>query len=92
MSHKKAGGSTRLGRDSNAQRLGVKIHDGQAIKSGMVIVRQRGTKIHPGKNVKKGKDDTLYAGAAGKVKFAQRKRRRFDGSLKMARFANVVVA
>lgn len=92
MSHKKAGGSTRLGRDSNAQRLGVKIHDGQAIKSGMVIVRQRGTRIHPGKNVKKGKDDTLYAGTAGKVKFTQHKRRRFDGSLKMSKFASVVSA
>ncbi len=90
MSHKKAGGSTRLGRDSNAQRLGVKIHDGQAVKSGMVIVRQRGTKIHPGTNVKKGKDDTLYAGTDGRVKFAEHKRRRFDGNLKMSKFVNVV--
>lgn len=92
MAHKKAGGSTKLGRDSNAQRLGIKIHDGQVIKTGMIIVRQRGTKIHPGKNVKKGKDDTLFAAAAGKVKFTRRKRMRFDGNLKRATYANVVTA
>jgi len=90
MSHKKAGGSTRLGRDSQAKRLGVKVHDGQVIKTGMIIVRQRGTKTHPGINVKKGKDDTLFAMSNGKVKFTTRKRKRFDGSLKMARFANVI--
>ena len=90
MSHKKAGGSTHLGRDSNAQRLGVKRHDGQVIEKGMVIVRQRGTRVHPGTNVKKGGDDTLYALASGKVKFTERKRRRFDGSLKLAKFVNVV--
>lgn len=90
MSHKKAGGSTHLGRDSNAQRLGIKIHDGQAIKPGMIITRQRGTRIHPGINVKKGRDDTLFALAAGKVKFSQRKRKRFDGSMKIAKFVSVV--
>ncbi|MDO8499628.1 MAG: 50S ribosomal protein L27 [bacterium] len=92
MSHKKAGGSTRLGRDSNAQRLGVKIHDGQTVKPGMIIVRQRGTRIHPGKNVKKGKDDTLYAGLAGKVKFRAHKRTRFDGAMKMTKFVSVLAA
>lgn len=92
MSHKKAGGSTRLGRDSESKRLGVKIHDGQTIKPGMIIVKQRGTRIHPGKNVKKGNDDTLFAVANGKVKFETRKRRRFDGSMKMAKFASVVTA
>ena len=92
MSHKKAGGSTRLGRDSNAQRLGVKLHDGQTIKAGMIIVRQRGTRIHPGQNVGKGTDDTLFAKKAGKLKFTQRKRLRFDGSMKMAKFANVLTA
>jgi len=92
MSHKKAGGSTRLGRDSAAQRLGVKIHDGQAIKPGMIIVRQRGTRIHPGKNVRKGSDDTLFATAAGKVKFTQKKRMRFDGNLKRAKYASVITA
>ncbi len=90
MSHKKAGGSTRLGRDSNAQRLGVKMHDGQTIKKGMIIIRQRGTRFHPGENVKKGKDDTLFSVANGKLKFSQHKRRRFDGKLKMAKFVSVV--
>lgn len=92
MSHKKAGGSTRLGRDSRAQRLGVKIHDGEVVKAGQIIVRQRGTKIHPGKNVKKATDDTLFSMASGKVKFTNRKRLRFDGTLKMAKYANVVTA
>ena len=78
-----------MGRDSRAQRLGVKMHDGQAIKAGMIIVRQRGTKIHPGKNVGKGKDDTLFAKIAGKLKFTQRKRRRFDGAMKMTKYASV---
>jgi len=92
MSHKKAGGSTRLGRDSQAQRLGVKVHDGQLIKTGMIIVKQRGTRIHPGKNVKRAKDDSLFALAAGKVHFFIRKRNRFDGSMKTAKFAEVVGA
>ncbi len=90
MSHKKAGGSTRLGRDSASQRLGVKLHEGQAVQKGMVIIRQRGTKFHPGKNVKKGGDDTIFSMANGKVKFSQRKRRRFDGTMKMTKFVNVV--
>lgn len=92
MSHKKAGGSTRLGRDSNAQRLGVKIHDGQIVKKGMIIVRQRGTRVHAGKNVKKGTDDTLLAMADGKVKFSNHKRKRFDGAMKTTKFASVVTA
>jgi large subunit ribosomal protein L27 len=91
MSHKKAGGSTRLGRDSNAQRLGVKIHDGQAIKKGMIIVRQRGTRFHPGTNVDKGSDDSLYATMDGKVKFYEEKRTRFDGNIKYAKFVKIVV-
>lgn len=91
MSHKKAGGSTHLGRDSIAKRLGVKIHDGQEIKSGMIIVKQRGTKIHAGKNVLRGGDDTLFAQVGGKVKFTARKRRRFDGSLKKTQFVSVNV-
>jgi large subunit ribosomal protein L27 len=92
MSHKKAGGSTRLGRDSLAKRLGVKVHDGQTIKPGMIIVKQRGTRIHPGANVRKGTDDTIFAVANGKVKFVTRKRKRFDGSMKMAKFVSVVTA
>lgn len=89
MSHKKAGGSTRLGRDSAAQRLGVKLHEGESVQKGMIIIRQRGTKFYPGKNVKKGGDDTIFSMADGKVKFTQHKRRRFDGSMKMTKFVNV---
>jgi len=92
MSHKKAGGSTRLGRDSQAKRLGVKVHDGASVKTGMIIVRQRGTKIHAGKNVKRGGDDTLFALADGKVKFTHKKRCRFDGQLKKTTYVNVVTA
>jgi len=91
MSHKKAGGSTRLGRDSTSKRLGVKLHNGELVDKGMIIVRQRGSKFHPGKNVKKGGDDTIFSMAKGKVKFNQRKRRRFDGSMKMTKFVNVEV-
>lgn len=90
MAHKKAGGSTRLGRDSNPQYLGVKVGDGQTIKAGAVITRQRGTRIHPGKNVKKGKDDTLYAMIAGVVKFTTKKVKKFDGALKNTKFANII--
>ena len=69
MAHKKAGGSTRNGRDSNPQYLGVKRFGGEAVSAGTIIVRQRGTKIHPGKNVGKGGDDTLFALIDGKVEF-----------------------
>lgn len=69
MAHKKAGGSTRNGRDSESKRLGVKMYGGQAIKAGSIIVRQRGTKFHPGVNVGCGKDHTLFAKADGVVKF-----------------------
>ncbi len=69
MSHKKGQGSSRNGRDSNAQRLGVKATTGQFVTAGSIIVRQRGTKWHPSLNVKRGKDDTLFALIDGKVKF-----------------------
>ena len=69
FAHHKGGGSTKNGRDSNAQRLGVKKYDGEKVLGGHIIVRQRGTKIHPGKNVGIGDDDTLYAKVAGVVKF-----------------------
>ncbi|MBO5008087.1 MAG: 50S ribosomal protein L27 [Clostridia bacterium] len=69
FAHKKGMGSTKNGRDSESKRLGVKKGDGQYVKSGNILVRQRGTKIHPGINVKKGSDDTLFAVADGKVKF-----------------------
>ncbi|MCX7840083.1 MAG: 50S ribosomal protein L27 [Anaerolineae bacterium] len=69
MAHKKGGGSTRNGRDSNAQRLGVKRFDGELVRAGTIIVRQRGTRVRPGANVGLGKDDTLYALIDGTVKF-----------------------
>ena len=77
MSKTKGGGSTRNGRDSNAQRLGVKVYDGTVVTAGAIIVRQRGTKFHPGENVGRGGDDTLFAKAAGSVKFAERKGRKY---------------
>ena len=72
MAHKKAGGSTRNGRDSESKRLGVKVYGGQTINSGGIIVRQRGTKFHPGTNVGIGKDHTLFATAEGVVRFVQK--------------------
>jgi len=82
MAHKKAGGSSRNGRDSNAQRLGVKRFDGELIHGGTIIVRQRGTPIKPGRNVGRGKDDTLFALVTGTVKFHDRGR--------MGRFVNIL--
>lgn len=72
MSKTKGGGSTRNGRDSNAQRLGVKAYDGTLVSAGSIIVRQRGTRFHPGENVGIGGDDTLFATATGRVKFGRR--------------------
>ncbi len=69
MAHKKGASSTRNGRDSNAQRLGVKRFGGQVVKAGEILVRQRGTHFHPGRNVGRGGDDTLFALAAGSVQF-----------------------
>ena len=76
MSKTKGAGSTKNGRDSHAQRLGVKVFDGTAVNAGAIIVRQRGTRFHPGENVGRGNDDTLFALAAGKVKFGERKGRK----------------
>ncbi len=76
MSKTKGGGSTRNGRDSAAQRLGVKAYDGHVVKAGAILVRQRGTKFHPGENVGRGGDDTLFATADGVVKFGKRKGRK----------------
>ena len=76
MSKTKGGGSTRNGRDSNAQRLGVKVFGGSAIHAGTIIVRQRGTKFHPGRNVGIGGDDTLFALTDGAVKFGSRQGRK----------------
>ena len=76
MSKTKGGGSTRNGRDSAAQRLGVKRFDGQIVTAGSILVRQRGTRFHPGENVGRGGDDTLFATADGVVKFGERKGRK----------------
>ncbi len=76
MSKTKGGGSTRNGRDSQAQRLGAKVFDGMNVTAGSILVRQRGTKFHPGVNVGIGSDDTLFATTPGTVKFGERKGRR----------------
>ena len=76
MAHKKGASSSRNGRDSNAQRLGVKRYGGQVVSAGEILVRQRGTKFHPGNNVGRGKDDTLFATAAGTVQFGTRRDRK----------------
>ena len=77
MAHKKGVGSSKNGRDSNAQRLGVKRFGGEVVKAGSIIIRQRGTKFHPGVNVGKGKDDTLFAKADGRVQFEMKQGRKF---------------
>jgi large subunit ribosomal protein L27 len=84
MAHKKGQGSSRNGRDSNPQHLGVKVYGGQSVTGGAIIVRQRGTKFFPGLNVGRGKDDTLFAKADGVVEFRDRGRR--------GKFVNVVPA
>ena len=76
MAHKKGGGSTRNGRDSNAQRLGVKKYGGERVRAGSIIIRQRGTWIHPGANVGRGRDDTLFALVDGVVQFQRKDRNR----------------
>ena len=76
MSKTKGGGSTRNGRDSNAQRLGVKAYDGTLVSAGSILVRLRGTNLHPGNNVGRGGDDTLFATADGRVKFGSRRGRK----------------
>ena len=80
MAHTKSGGSTKLGRDSAAKRLGVKLYDGERIKTGQIIIRQRGTHYIPGKNVDRAGDDTLFALRDGIVKFAEKRKTGFDGS------------
>ena len=89
MAHKKAGGSTALGRDSVSKRLGVKIFGDQAVKKGEIIVRQHGTKYHPGKNVKVAGDSTLYALIDGMVKFQSKMVRKFHGNLRRTRVVSV---
>ena len=79
MAHKKAGGSTRNGRDSESKRLGVKAFGGETVQAGQIIIRQRGTQFHPGENVGIGRDHTLFAKAEGRVNFVSRgvKKRKF---------------
>lgn len=81
MAHKKGGGSTKNGRDSNAQRLGVKKFGGERVVGGNIIIRQTGTKFHPGKNVGLGKDYTIYATADGVVKFERKDKTRLKVSV-----------
>ena len=90
MAHKKAGGSTKLGRDSNAQRLGVKIFGEQKAAAGNIIIRQRGKKFHPAENVGIGKDDTLFALKSGIVKFREKKAVAFSGNKKKRMFVSVI--
>lgn len=92
MSTSKQGGSSRLGRDSMAQRLGIKISAGQQAKTGMIIIRQRGTKYLLGKNVKKGSDDTIYAMKDGVVKFSTKNKKLFNGTQRVAKIVSVVPA
>ncbi len=79
MAHKKAGGSTSNGRDSQAKRLGVKVFAGQVVRAGNIIIRQRGTQFFPGENVGMGKDHTLFALADGVVAFTEKQLRKYDG-------------
>ncbi len=90
MAHKKAGGSTSLGRDSVSKRLGIKIFGNQAVKKGQIIVRQHGTKYAAGKNVKVGGDSTLFSLTDGVVKFQNKQIRKFHGNLRKTRVVNVV--
>jgi large subunit ribosomal protein L27 len=89
MAKTKAKGTTRLGRDSQPQYLGVKLFEGQVVKPGNIIVRQRGTKFLPGKNVRKGKDDTLYAQKAGIVRFRTKRKKGFDKSQRLVKVVEV---
>ena len=89
MSKTKQGGSSRLGRDSAAQRLGIKAYDGEVIKIGQIIIRQRGSNVVAGKNVKVGSDDTIYAMKDGKVKFSAKSKKHFDGSTKIVKVVSV---
>jgi large subunit ribosomal protein L27 len=90
MAHTKAGGSTRLGRDSASQRLGIKKFGGQLVRSGNIIVRQRGTKWTPGKNVKMGKDNTIFAVCDGHILFEKKAKGSFTGENKQKTIVNVV--
>ena len=90
MAHTKAGGTSKLGRDSQAKRLGLKLSDDQTAYAGNVLIRQRGTKYWPGRNVKKGGDDTLYALKDGQIKFSTKIKTNFTGHKKLVKLVNVI--
>ncbi|MBU1167474.1 50S ribosomal protein L27 [Patescibacteria group bacterium] len=90
MAHRKAGGSTELGRDSNPKYLGIKIYGGQKAKAGSIILKQRGTKFRPGINVFKGSDDSLHAKIDGVVEFKEKRIMKYDGKICRAKFVNIV--
>ncbi len=90
MAHKMAKGSSRNGRDSHGQRLGVKKYAGEFASIGNILIRQRGTPVRPGVNVSKGTDDTLFATANGIVSFSRKRVVRYTGHFKMAKFINVM--
>jgi len=90
MAHKKAGGTTKNGRDSNPKYLGIKLYDGEIAKIGSILVRQRGSQVLPGNGVKMGKDYTLYAMKEGKVKMASKRKMHFDGTTIVKKTASVV--
>ena len=89
MATTKSAGTSKLGRDSKPKYLGVKVFGGQKVKTGNIIIRQRGTKFLPGKNVKKGADDTLYALKPGLVKFTTKRKKLFNGSHRIAKVVNI---
>lgn len=89
MSTSKSTGASRLGRDSIAKRLGVKLYAGEKARAGMIIIRQRGSKYIAGKNVRRGGDDTLYAGKDGVIRFNVRQKKLFDGRQRMATVVNI---
>jgi large subunit ribosomal protein L27 len=90
MAHTKAKSTTKLGRDSESKRLGVKIHDGQKAISGNIIIRQRGSKYMLGEGVRMGKDDTIYAVKEGTVKFTTKKKMNFDGGRRLVKIVHVI--
>lgn len=92
MAHTKSAGAAKYGRDSQPKYLGVKKHDGERVKTGDILIRQRGTKFLSGAGVKRGSDDTLFALRKGVVKFATHRKTRFDGSKRYAKMVSVVNA
>jgi large subunit ribosomal protein L27 len=92
MSHKKAGGSTKNGRDSQSKRLGVKLYAGQIVTAGNILVRQKGSKFFAGDNVGVGKDFTLFALKDGIVSFSEKRQKKYDGRIFRNRFVSVIAA